>query len=260
MVSMLRNKSAAGHGFTLVEMLVIAPLALLIIAGFIGLMVNMTGDVLATQQRSRQIYNTEDALGEIQQDVRLAGGFASKVTATSPQGAHNDATAWTASAGSSTLLISTYGVTNTSVSFGISNSLVYQSAPNSCSSGSYIYNPPYVVSIVYFIAPSSDGSSQALWRRTILSAGTTCSLGSLVQRGSCAYGATINGSPCQTHDEEVLDGVTSAAFTYYANPGDTTPVADPTTAGTVDAALTTSSNVAGSPYTYSVDLRATAIN
>lgn len=255
---MLPGKSS--RGFTLIEMLIIAPIALLIIAGFIAVMVNMTGNVLATQQRSRQIYDTENALDEIQQDTRLASGFASNVAASSPQGANNDATAWTASAGGSTLLINTYGVTNTSVDVGISSTLVYQSAPNSCSSDSYIYNPPYIVSIVYFLAPSSDGSSQALWRRTILSPGTTCSLGALVQRASCAYSATINGTPCQTHDEEVLDNVTSATFTYYANPGDTTPVSDPTTASTVDASLTTTSNVAGSPFTYTADLRGTAIN
>ncbi|HEU0266826.1 MAG TPA: hypothetical protein VFQ70_04315 [Candidatus Saccharimonadaceae bacterium] len=252
-----QNRLVGEHGFTLVEMLVIAPIALLIIAGFIALMVNMTGDVLATQQRSGQIYNTEDALDEIQHDVRLSSGFASSVAATSPQGANNDASTWTATAGGKTLLISTFGTTNTS---NVSNSLVYQSTPNSCSSGSYIYNPPYIVYIVYFIAPSSDGSSNALWRRTILSPGTTCSNGTLVQRASCAYGATINGSPCQTHDEEVLDGVTNASFTYYVNPGDTTPVSDPTTAGTVDASLTTTSNVAGKTFTYTADLRGTSIN
>lgn len=245
-------------------MLVIAPLAILIIAGFIGIMVNMTGDVLATQQRSRQTYNTNAALTTIERDVTLSSGFDTTIASSSiksPQGSDSQTNAaWNATAGGSTLLLTTYTTTNNPLNSSSPRELVYQGQPNACTGSSYIYNPAYNAYVIYFLATSSDGSSQALWQRTILPSITPTPCGAPWQRNSCAYGATINASPCQTHDEEVLGGVTAASFTYYVGPGDTTPTNDPTSASTVEVSLTTSTTVAGRPYTMTASMRATTIN
>ena len=52
MRSLLTTKHARSQGFTLIEMLVIAPLVIITISGFVALMVSMVGDVLVTRDQN----------------------------------------------------------------------------------------------------------------------------------------------------------------------------------------------------------------
>ena len=62
-------------GFTLVELLVITPVVILVIGGFVGAIIAMTGNVLSTRSANRLVYNIQDALDRIEADVRQSNGF-----------------------------------------------------------------------------------------------------------------------------------------------------------------------------------------
>jgi len=76
------------RGFTIIEMLVIAPIVILTIGAFVTAIVNMTGDVLASRVTNVLTYNIQDALSRIEEDVKQSTSFiaGNNVTITSPQG------------------------------------------------------------------------------------------------------------------------------------------------------------------------------
>lgn len=197
-------------GFTLVELLVIAPVAILVIAGLVGTMVSMIGDVLINQQRNVEIYETQDGLNQIEQDVRLSSAILSTTgTVASPQGSDSATAAFTSNgtvnadqsislSSTNALILSAYATTTNPLLS--SRSLVYANSPTVCS-GAYTTNPPVSYRIVYFI---SGGS---LWRRTILPTGLTLCNGPAWQQNSCASG-------CITNDRLVVSNVSSVNVTY----------------------------------------------
>lgn len=252
------------RGFTLIEMLVIAPIAIIMIAGFIGLMIRMTGDVITSQQRTVQIYNTQNALDGIEQDINHAGLFASSIPSgslTTPQGSGNNSAAWNASPGSSVLILQEYATTENPLSNSITISPVYTATPNNCYNyPDYTYNKPYYIYVVYFLRKPAGATTDSLWRRTILPPISPAPCSTPYQRNSCFPGAAMNGAPCKTADEEVLDDVSAVSFDYYLQASDTTTTSDMQTANTIGTTLTTTGNIAGNPYSYTSDLRATRLN
>lgn len=78
----LRRGSA--HGFTIVELLVIAPIVILTITAFISVIVNMTGDVLASRSSNLVAYDIQDALSRIEEDVKLSSTFWRKILSPQP--------------------------------------------------------------------------------------------------------------------------------------------------------------------------------
>lgn len=70
-----KRTRAFSNGFTLVELLVVAPIVLLVIAGLVVAMVSMVGDSLAANGRASVAYNMQDALDRIEQDARIATNF-----------------------------------------------------------------------------------------------------------------------------------------------------------------------------------------
>lgn len=79
-----RNRRHAG--FTLVEMLAVAPIVLIVIGVLISAMVSMIGDALVANARTVVAYNTRDALNRIE-DARISINFMSTFSLISaPQG------------------------------------------------------------------------------------------------------------------------------------------------------------------------------
>ena len=93
MQPMLRNK--ANNGFTVVEMLVVAPIVILFIGAFISAIVSMTGQVLISRASNSLMYNIQDALNRIEQDTKISNKLlaTNDITGlTSPQGYNDDTT------------------------------------------------------------------------------------------------------------------------------------------------------------------------
>lgn len=262
----MRLKTSAA--FTLVEMLIIAPIMILIITGFIAVMINMTGSVLVSQESTAATYNTNTALDQIEKDIQNALQFPTSTAAVaSPEGPNDSAGIWSSGA-SGPLVLSTLATTLSQTYNGSTpNSLVYlNNQPNACSSGNAAYNTPYQIYIVYFI------KNNQLWRRTILpdvmngstNLGQPISTGNGQnvcgqpwQRNSCSTG---NGGNCVVKDDLLLNNAQSMTLTFYKNAGDTTPAVNQVNAAAAGVSLTTQTSAAGETYTYTGTIRAKRAN
>lgn len=253
----------AVHGFTIIEVLIIAPIALLVIAGLVSAMVAMIGDALVTNARSVVIYNTQDALGRIEQDARISINFMNTLTnLKSPQGKDNGTSSFQSTSGD---LILTQQATTSSPYEQTRKLVYYKNQPNDCGTNENA-NRVLLSRSVYFLRNGS------LWRRVVVNdanrdatpdGNTVCD--TPYQRNSCAPldspAPTLNGtvgSTCQTYDERLVDNVSSFSTTYYTATGATTT--DPTQALSIKVDLSISQTVAGQTITQSGSIRVVRSN
>lgn len=198
------------RGFTLVEMLIVAPIVILMIGGFISAIISMTGDVLRERAGNNLSYSIQDALNTIDQDVRLGGGFLAKnnITPTSPQGYDNATSNFqnVGSADGAMLILDSYATTASPVSSAWSR--VYKKTPNACGSPSTSLNGSMGLNIIYFI------KDDTLWRRVLAPSDYDTSGCSIPwQKPTCAL-AFIGGF-CAAEDMKLVEGVNSFSIEYY---------------------------------------------
>lgn len=253
---MSRNNSTTRlRGFTLIEMLIIAPVALLVITGFVALMVTMVGDVIAGRAHNVMSYDIQSALNTIEQDVRLSTQFlTTSGTMISPQGKNGATSAFTSSSGD---LILGEIATNKNPIDPTRSFVYYQNAPFGCGNPAEIYkNRIFFMTVIYFVR---DGS---LWRRTYVPAagGTLCS--QPWQVNTCAPGYASGATQCQTNDSEILKGVDSFSVSYYTNPHDTVAIspASATSAQSINVTIEGEVTAAGRTVTASNSSRSTKLS
>jgi len=258
------------RGFTLVELLIVAPIAILVVTGLVYVMVNLVGDVLMTQQRNVATYETQDGLNQIEQDIRLSPAILQTTgtfTAPSYQGsniaspASTNTGAFTASTSfdgtdtSEALVLSAYATTANPMS--ASRSLIYTNQPGNTCPASYTSNIPLTYMIIYYVYNGS------LWRRTAIPSATLCGGAVVWQKNSCAAAAAVN---CPTNDRLIANNVTSVNVVYYvetSNPYTITTSSmasatdDPTS---VKVTINTSKTIAGGPITSSMSVYASRLN
>jgi len=201
-------KSSLYSGFTIVEMMVVAPIVILVIGIFITAIVNMTGDTLATRSSNALSYNIQNALNRIEQDVKVSGSFlaTNNISITSRQGYDNATENFhNVSAANGTMLILNSYATDINP-LNTSYKIVS------------VDNQPIMINIIYFV------KNGTLWRRVITPANYTTANGTAPwQQPSCAIG--ITGTQCKTQDTRLVDGlVNSSDFSilYYPNSTSTT--------------------------------------
>lgn len=251
------HKSA---GFTLVEILVIAPIVMLALGGFIALMVTMVGDVLATRDQNMMTYESQDTLSLIESDVKLSVGYLTTTgTLLSPQGS-NDATSPFTNTTNTLILHSL--ATNVKPEDSARKVMYFDDQPHDCASTEVIFNQVYLIKKIYFI---KNGS---LWRRTAMpiynvnsssDAETICS--QPWQKDSCSPGYT-NTTRCDVNDMELMKNVTSMNVEYFLTPDSTSNIgaANAAQATTVKVTVNGSKTVAGRSIASSQSTRATRIN
>ena len=233
----MEHGSMKSRGFTLVEMMVIAPIVILLIGAFIALIVNLTGEVMSSRGSNVLTYNLQDALNQIEEDVKLSSTYLSSTNinlATTKQGYGGDATngstvAFTniaKSGGSSASLILNGLVTNGNPMSNLSGYVYLANSPNPCTSASeYSNNRPMSMNIVYFV-----DSQNTLWRRVIMpsnyaNASVRCGAAAPWQQPSCTPGYNATSLPfCKTNDMRLLDGVAPSDFIvqYFSAASNTT--------------------------------------
>ena len=265
-----RNK-----GFTLIEMLVIAPIVILTIGAFLTVIINMTGEVLASRASNNLSYNVQDTLIRIEQDVKMSNGFlATNNVLGTNQGFNDDATAFTNIGGASGTSLILNAVATGSNPVSANSSYVFlKDKPNACSNAQN--NAPFTYNIVYFV------KNETLFRRTIMptnytdTTNTVCSVP--WQQPSCSptYMDAQSGSIfCRTRDVELAKGVSSSGFlVQYFNsestnvvnaPANTAPaVADRTAAllsvTTIGVSINAKQSAAGRNVERSATLRASRL-
>lgn len=256
--SKIKSNPRLASGFTLVEMLMVAPVVILAIGGLIALMVTMVGSVLATRDQTMMIYQSQDTLNRIEDDIRVSAEFLTTTgTLISPQGSNDGTTAFSNT--TNTLILSTLATTKNPAD-STRELVYYKNQPNICDSQK-VFNQVLFNKVVYFI---KNGS---LWRRTILpnnntnatpDSETVCA--APWQQNSCSPGYT--NARCKTNDIELMKNVSSMAVEYYSSPASTANIgaANADQALSVKVTINGSKSSAGRPLTTSQAANATRLN
>lgn len=245
--------SSLQRGFTLVEMMVIAPIVILLIGAFIALIINLTGEVMSSRGSNVLAYDVQDALNRIEEDVKLSTGFLAvnniDISGTlqgyggsTTTGSNINFTSVDKSGtgGSTRALILNALVTNANPTSQTAGLVYLANSPNSCDEiETYSKNTPMSMNIVYFV-----DESNTLWRRTILppgydNAANRCGPAPW-QQPSCINGYNPASLPaCRTNDIKLAEGVSPSGFTTaYFNAASTTAADPVATTATDDAART----------------------
>ncbi len=227
MIKTKRSPQSPSHGFTIVELLIIAPIVILTIGTFITVIVNMTGEVLATRSSNVLAYSIQDALDRIESDVKLSTTFLAVNNVALPVASHqgyDDNTANFANVDNGTkgnmLILNTLATTGNPLSS--TNGLVYLKLPNlnDCLSPQINQNTPMTMNVIYFV--KTVGGTSSLWRRSVMTS-DYASAGCAVpwQQPSCAPGVT--DAFCKTQDVRLVDGINPSDFVVqYFNTADAT--------------------------------------
>lgn len=219
----MQDRSNAG--FTLIEMLIIAPVVILAIGAFIATIIYMTGDAVATRAQNTMAYDVQDALERIEQDVRLSGAFLAQnnlASITAPQGPNESTQRFQSVDTEGARLILNAFATSENPSSATRTPIYLIDSLHDCTSSDLAQNQVMTFNIVYFIK-ETDGVS-SLWRRTMMPtnyASAGCFSQLPWQQPSCSVGATATF--CRTTDIRVLDDITYAGFQIrYYNSAQTT--------------------------------------
>lgn len=252
------NRQWRNQGFTLIEMLIIAPVVILSIGAFIALMVSLVGTVLISRDRGALTYDIQNSLDQIEQDVRISAKFQTTTgTLSAPQGSDDNTAAFT----SSSALVLTTLTTDKSPLDGQRQLVYYANQPNPCGTKE-TYNKMLYTTVVYYIKGGS------LWRRVIVptyntnatpDANTVCR--TPWQRNSCTPGYTAS-PPCQTSDSEIMKNVSSMSIKYLSTPGSTADLgsSNAALASTVEVTINGQKMTGGKSITTSGVMRATKLN
>ncbi len=246
-------------------MMVIAPIVVLAVGGFVVFLIALTSGSLRLREKNAMVYDIQNALNNIESDASYALAFTRTTVAgpypiQAPQGSNNGAAAYTVSAGNNTLLIKA-PATTTNPAAG-SQGLVYLATPDAtCAAPTLNANDPFFVLYAYSVRSGS------LWRRTILSttAAGLCN-GPAWQLPSCAQSSIpLYPAICKAADVNLLDNVSSMAVSYYRYASDTTPISsyswtDDTSPQAISVVLSASKSVAGVTISNSGTLRVTSTN
>lgn len=264
---LVNNKS---RGFTLVEIMVIAPVVILVISGFVALIIVLTGDVLRSGETNKIIYNTQSALNTFEDDVRLTTQFlTTSMTPVTPQGLNNNNAPFVLSGtpGATTTFGIYKALATTKNPLDSTKELVYiKDTPYDCTDPNlYKQNTPYTINYVYFYTLQSG--EYILWKRTLTDQTPATNLcGTLWQQPSCAASIVTAGSYptiCKTEDTVVLRNLLSISGAYYNDSTYATQTAYasiPTSSTSTALGLTAGKTIAGRSFTFSASLRATKIN
>jgi hypothetical protein len=246
-------------GFTLVEVLIIAPIVVLVIGGFVALMMALVGDVLLTRDQNVMAYETQDALDRIEQDTRIGTQFLdTSRSLTAPQGSNDGTTAFS----SSNALIMGALATDKNPTSADRQLIYYADQPAPCGSSTQTQNRVFINKIIYYI---KNGS---LWRRLIVPPYNLNNPSDVLsvcaapwQQNSCSPGYTLT-PPCETNDSEVMKNIKTLEVKYYDNPSGDTELtgADILNATTIDVTITGERNTAGKVATTSGTVRASKLN
>ncbi len=227
---MTRNKQSA---FTLVEVLVIAPMLILLVGAMLTTIATFTGESLRSARKNELIYQVQDTLATIEansaysiSDISIS---VSTGTVTAPQGVNNGTGGFVTNQNApySIFVLKTPSTNLSTYTYG--RSIIY--GTSSASPNCTTTTTPYPVYYVYFV------TNGTLYERTILgdsAVNTVCGGNTPYQRNSCASGQTA--ARCVKEDEVLATNVKTFEVDYILNG--------------VQITLELEENVAGEPQSY----------
>lgn len=220
-MSINNNQHTYQKGFTLVEVAVIMPIAILVIGGLVGAIFAMTNNVLVTRADNNLVFNVQDTLDKIESDIETSSGYLAEnnVDIKKGQGEGGGSTSGsgttmkftnkdTTTQKLDTLILNSYVTTTNPLS--ANKEIVYkEDASNTCTTS----DTPLMYNVTYFI------ESGILWRRNIFQSDypelvDDPSCQKPWQRPSCKELA-VDTAFCKSKDEKLLTGVTEFNVVYY---------------------------------------------
>lgn len=263
MRSMLTKNPSGQRGFTLVEMLVVAPLIILLLGAMIAYITTLTGDSLKLREEGDMAYNIQAALDSIEADSIKATKFLdTSGTLPTPQGKNNGTAAFTTTdptPSDRALVMGTIATDKDPINPS-RTPIYYVNQPSPCGPGQE-GNTFLITKAIYFV---KDGS---LWKRTIVPSYNTNSppddftvCSTPWQRNSCSVGQTA--AQCRTEDSELVKNISAFTVKYYATSTSTTvlPLADAKKAKSIEVSITTSKSVAGDTVSETGAIRVSRLN
>jgi len=249
------------RGFTLVEMLIVAPLIVLVIATLVGFLLGLVGDSVVANTRTQAVYDIQTALTQIERDSFLGTQFMSTYVPNSPQGKDDSVKAFKTTEGD--IIINQFGTTSdpTDATRAI---VYYANQPQACG-GQYQANQPFFVKVIYFLKTESDGS-QSLYRRMIEplnntgsnNGDTTC--GVPWQRGSCTVQNLSSSLRCASKDMKLLTNVALFTTTYFNKADPAVMITDPTIADSLRVTIKVTKGVAGKTVNQTMSIASSRTN
>lgn len=251
-------------GFTLVEVLIISPLIILVVAVIVATMVNMTGSALQTRERNNLAYGVQEGLNQIESDVRLSRRVVLD-TGALPAGQGSDSNfSGTAAFASGSNVLVLEQLSTSKNPFDPERTLLYYNSPYNCSNSLRHLNPTLRHQVIFFV------DDNTLKRRTVVSFtdNTVCdseTLGATLdsvnsegiwQRNSCKFTDTDR---CFTLDAIIASNVESVNFAYYNSSSDDTPASPGPNTVSIRATINGVRTVAGQDVTHTSALRASRI-
>lgn len=259
------NHIKKSDGFTLIEILIIAPIVILAVSGFVALMISMVGEVLVTRDHNKLIYEAQDTLDRIEQDTRLSVQFLSTTSALpTPQGSNNNFTGTAAFTNNADTLLLKSIATDRNPREDTRSLIYYANNPYPCGD-QQSFNKIFTINVIYFI------KDNALWRRVYVpnynhnspaDSNTVCSSAPYDpwQQNTCSPGYTA--TRCQTEDSKIMENIDTLNVKYYSDPNSTTELAadQAASATTISITVNGKKTTAGKNITATTTLRATKIN
>lgn len=227
-----RDTRLKEKGFTLIEMLVVAPIVILAIGAFLTVIISMTGEVISSRASNTLTYSIQDSLNRIEQDVKLSSGFLAETDTNlsgdggnslqAGQGPNNSTAPFRNVSGGVNTLILNMIATNDNPLSATSSYVYLLNQPDPCATPQA--NIPLSYNVVYFVENST------LWRRVIMpqdynnTTTTVCAVP--WQRPSCNPDFIVSpgNAFCATEDIRLVDGVTSFSTQYLNGASGDTPI------------------------------------
>ncbi|MCB9820126.1 type II secretion system protein [Candidatus Nomurabacteria bacterium] len=250
------NNRSGKPGFTLVEVMVVAPLVLMIISAIVVYMSILTGESLRVNTKNAMSVEVQEALNMIEIDASRSIQFLESTGSLStPQGIDNNTAAFTSNGTGYKALILRSAATTKDYLNPERNLVYYANKPNPCGLPNSIErsrNNVLTTTLVYFTKTSGEKTS--LWKRTILPTWNTSSPADTHtvcdrpwQQNSCAPDFTWpSGSRCVSKDQELVQNIKDFSITYYSDASSTTGESNPTPSmRTVEVKISTEKTVTG---------------
>lgn len=263
-------RTSPTSGFTIIEVLIVAPIVIITITGFVALLVVLLGNNLASRGELTATYDVNAAFSGMEDDIRITAAFLATQDDDfqDPYGMGTLAGAnheWNfeGTATENVLLTRTYA---TDRSIRSSEKEAVYVDDGSCVTAESVRNcPPLTLNLIYFVR---DGT---LYRRvlmderylndtidTYIQGSSGPEQAEPFQRQSCPPDRGDNDSVCGANDELLVHGIEEFAVEYFTSAGVITT--SPTEAESVKINIALERRVAGEQISLERSLRAHKLN
>lgn len=240
-------------GITIVEILIVLPLASLIMVTLLSVLFNQYTDSILESTRSNLRSSGQALLINLQDELLFTIAYGEEIDdeLTDP---YAPSGGWTYNTNPNTLIINEVALDSTRRD---DDRHIVRRQINNCESSSVTSNPVSINNVIYFIQDNPDSEYSNLYKRTLTPAYTTCSIDTSTGdpctpiSSTCRDNAKVTTCPktevgnnnCEDEDSLLSENVIDMQLTYFAKDNVVTPY--PSAADKIEVTLTLGEKVYG---------------